>query len=224
MPDNETDKHYMSIALSLAEKGRGKTSPNPMVGAVVVRDGSIAGQGYHHKAGEDHAEVIALGEAGENTRGATLYVTLEPCCHHGKTPPCTDVIVKSGIRRVVTAMIDENPFVAGGGCARLREAGIDVKTGILEDRARKLNEVYLKYITTGTPFLTLKLAITLDGRIADTGGKSKWITDTETRKRVHRWRAWSGAVMVGVGTVLADNPSLTVRDADGSDPLRVMWL
>lgn len=222
MADNETDKHYMSIALSLAEKGRGKTSPNPMVGAVVVRDGSIAGQDYHHKAGEAHAEVIALGEAGENTRGATLYVTLEPCCHHGKTPPCTDVIIKSGIRRVVTAMIDENPLVAGGGCDRLREAGIDVKTGILEDRARKLNEAYLKFITIGAPFLTLKLAVTLDGRIADTGGKSKWITGAETRKRVHRWRAWSDAVMVGVGTVLTDNPALTVRDADGSDPLRIV--
>ena len=218
----ETDEYYMSLALSLAEKGRGKVSPNPMVGAVVVRDGKVIGQGYHLKAGEDHAEVIALCEAGENAHGATLYVTLEPCCHHGKTPPCIDAISRSGIRRVVSAMMDENPLVCGKGIAILREKNIEMVVGILEDRARKLNESYLKFITTGTPFVTLKLASTLDGRIADSRGKSKWITGTETRKRIHLWRSWSDALMVGIGTVLADDPELTVRETDGSSPLRVI--
>lgn len=220
--DNETDKHYMSMALSLAEKGRGKTSPNPMVGAVVVRDDMIVGQGYHQKAGEDHAEVIALREAGEAARGATLYVTLEPCCHNGKTPPCTHAICKSGIRRVVAAMMDENPLVCGEGIACLQNENIEVTVGVLENLARKLNETYLKFIREGIPFVTLKLATTLDGRIADTAGTSRWITGSEARQQVHQLRAWSDAVMVGIGTVLADDPALTVHDVEGSDPLRVV--
>ncbi len=218
----ETDIHYMSLALSLAEKGRGKVSPNPFVGAVVVRDDTVIGQGYHQKAGDDHAEVIALREAGKIARGATMYVNMEPCCHYGKTPPCTDAICESGIRRVVMAGIDENPRVCGLGIGYLRKNHVETSVGVLEDRSRKLNEVYLKYIKTGVPFVTLKLAVTLDGRIADSERKSSWITGPETRKRVHLWRAWSDAVMVGVGTVLADDSMLTVRDVDGSDPLRVI--
>ncbi|MFC1692991.1 bifunctional diaminohydroxyphosphoribosylaminopyrimidine deaminase/5-amino-6-(5-phosphoribosylamino)uracil reductase RibD [Candidatus Latescibacterota bacterium] len=220
--DIERDIYFMSRALSLAEKGRGTASPNPMVGAVVVRDGIIVGQGYHRKAGEGHAEVIALREAGEEARGATLYVTMEPCCHHGKTPPCTDAICESGIKRVVSAIKDENPVICGRGFAHLREKNIETAVGVLEDRARKLNESYLKYITRRIPFVTLKLAMTLDGRIADSRGKSKWITGPGTRKHVHLMRSWSDAVMVGVGTVLADNPSLTVRDVEGTNPLRVI--
>ena len=218
----DTDRRYMELALSLAEKGLGTTSPNPMVGAVIVRDGEIIGRGFHRKAGDDHAEITALREAGERARGATLYITLEPCCHYGKTPPCTESIIKSGIRRVVAAMSDPNPLVCGGGFTRLRQRHIETESGVLENRARKLNEAYLKYISTKIPFVTLKLAMTLDGRIAAPDGSSRWITGPESRKRVHLLRAWSDAVMVGVGTVLADNPKLTVRDAEGSDPWRVI--
>jgi len=220
--ENETDRKYMAQALSLAEKGRGSVSPNPMVGAVVVREGVVVGRGYHRRAGEEHAEVAALREAGEKARGATLYVTLEPCCHYGRTPPCTDLIREKGVKRVVAAMRDENPVVCGRGFAILESSGIEVVVGVLEKEARRLNETYLKYITTGTPFVTLKLATTLDGRIADGRGKSRWITGPAARKMVHRMRAWSDAVMVGVGTVLVDDPSLNVRDVEGDDPLRVV--
>jgi len=212
----------MSLALSLAEKGIGRVSPNPMVGAVVVKNGKIVGTGYHHKAGEDHAEVIALREAGDDARNATLYVSMEPCCHHGKTPPCTETIYKSGIKRVVTGMIDENPKVNGRGVSFLQKHTIETVVGVLENRARKLNEAYLKHISTGIPFVTLKLAMTLDARIADSCGKSKWITGTEARKHVHLMRSRSDAVMVGVGTVLADDPMLTVRAVEGKSPLRVI--
>jgi len=212
----------MEKALALAEKGRGTVSPNPMVGAVVVRDGTVVGRGWHRKAGGDHAEVIALGEAGEAARGATLYVTLEPCCHYGKTPPCTDAIVRAGVRRVVAAMMDDNPNVCGNGCAELARNGIEIVVGVCENRARRLNEAFLKWIGTGRPFVTLKLAATLDGRIADRDGKSVWITGPEARKHVHLMRAWSDAVMVGIGTVLADNPALTVRDVPGKNPLRIV--
>lgn len=218
----ENDRDYMLLALSLAERGRGATSPNPMVGAVVVRDGVIVGRGYHIRAGEDHAEVIALREAGERAKRATLYVTLEPCCHHGKTPPCSDAVIRGGITRVVAAMTDPNPKVCGGGFERLRQNGIEFEAGLLEDRARKLNETYIKYIQTGRPFVTLKLAMTLDGKIAARDGSSKWITGPEARKRVHLLRSWSDAVMVGSGTALADDPRLTVRDIEGRSPLRVI--
>ncbi len=219
-PDD--DIRFMSQALSLAEKGRGTTSPNPMVGSVVVKDGRIIGSGFHQYHGGDHAEVIALREAGDSARGATLYVTLEPCCHYGKTPPCTKAILKSGISRVVIAMSDPNPLVCGGGITILENAGIRTKTGILEDAAKKLNEAYVKYIVYKIPFLTLKLAVTLDGKLADRSGNSTWITGPETRKWVHRLRAWSDAVMVGAGTVLADDPELNVRDAEGSNPIRII--
>ncbi len=220
--ERETDRRFMAEALALAEKGRGLTSPNPIVGALVVRDGIIAGSGWHQRAGGPHAEVYAIREAGDRARGGTLYVTLEPCCHYGKTPPCTELIIESGIARVVAAMKDDNPLVCGNGCASLEASGVIVDVGVMEAEARRLNEAFLKHIRTGMPFVTLKLASTLDGYIADASGKSKWITGPETRRRVHQWRAWSDAVMVGVGTVLADDPSLTVRDAEGRDPLRVV--
>ncbi|MHB9028538.1 MAG: bifunctional diaminohydroxyphosphoribosylaminopyrimidine deaminase/5-amino-6-(5-phosphoribosylamino)uracil reductase RibD [Candidatus Latescibacterota bacterium] len=218
----EADRCFMALALELAEKGRGYTSPNPMVGAVLVREGVIVGRGYHMRAGEDHAEVIALREAGDQAAGATLYVTMEPCCHHGKTPPCSDAVIRSGVLRVVAAMTDPNPKVCGGGFARLAHSGVGFVTGVLEERARKLNEAYIKYITSGIPYVTLKLAVTLDGKIAARDGSSKWITGPEARKRTHLLRAWSDAVMVGSGTVLADDPQLTVRDAGGRNPLRVV--
>ncbi len=218
----EADRRFMAIALELAEKGRGATSPNPMVGAVVVSDGVITGRGYHKRAGEDHAELIALREAGEQARGAALYMTMEPCCHYGKTPPCSDAVIRSGVRRVVAAMTDPNPKVCGGGFSRLRQSGIEVAENVLEERARKLNEAYIHYIQTGRPFVILKLAITLDGRIAARDGSSRWITGPEARKRAHLFRAWSDAIIVGSGTALTDNPRLTVRDAEGRDPLRVV--
>ena len=218
----KTDTHYMNLALKLAEKGRGSTSPNPMVGAVIVRDGEIIGKGYHRRFGSKHAEIIALQEAGKNARDATLYVTMEPCCHQGKTPPCTEAIVKSGINRVVTATIDINPVVHGNGIRILRNNNIETVIGVLEKQSQKLNEAYMKFIQTGLPFLTLKLAITLDGKTADMNRKSKWITGEKTRKRVHLLRSWSDAVMVGVGTVIADNPMLNVREVKGTSPLRVI--
>ncbi len=219
---SQEDLDFMSRALELAEKGRGKVSPNPLVGALVVSKGEIVGQGSHLKAGNDHAEVIALREAGEKFRGGTLYVTLEPCCHQGKTPPCTDAIIRSGIVRVVVAAQDPNPLVCGGGMARLREAGIEVLDGVREEQARKQNEVFFKYIQTGLPFVTVKLAASMDGMVAAADGTSKWITGKEARTRVHLLRSWSDAVMVGIGTVLADDPLLTVRLAEGKDPLRVI--
>lgn len=248
--DSKLDTYFMAKAIELAEKGRGTTSPNPMVGAVIVknrpaasgalRDESktpaaqvrqhgegVVGQGYHHRdakscvsSGADHAEIVALKEAGEAASGATLYVSMEPCCHYGKTPPCTDAIIKSGIKRVVAAMIDDNPVVNGTGMRILKDAGIKTKVGVLEYRARKLNEAYLKYITTGLPFVTVKMATTLDGRIADIQGGSCWITSPDARKRGHEWRAWSDAVMVGADTVLADNPRLTVRNGMPAAPER----
>jgi len=220
--ENAVDRGFMERALALAARGRGMVSPNPMVGAVVVNGGAVVGEGWHRKAGGPHAEVFAFREAGERAKGATLYVTLEPCCHHGKTPPCTDLVIGSGIARVVTAMRDDNPLVCGKGCAQLAAAGIAVEVGLMEKEARRLNESFLTFIRTGRPFVTVKLASTLDGFIADSAGKSAWITGPEARKLVHRWRAWSDAVLVGAGTVLADDPRLTVRDAEGSDPLRVV--
>lgn len=219
LPD---DRRFMETALALAEKGRGLVSPNPMVGAVVVKDGAVIGSGWHRKAGGPHAEVFAIGEAGEAAKGATLYVTLEPCCHYGKTPPCTELIIRSGITRVVAAMRDENPLVCGNGCAELAKAGVVTETGLMENEARRLNEAFIKHIRTKMPFVTLKLASTLDGCIADKEGRSAWITGPEARKLVHRWRSWSDAVLVGAGTVLVDNPSLTVRDVEGRNPLRVV--
>ena len=220
--NSNTDIYFMSLALDLAEKGRGLVSPNPMVGAIVVRDGEIVGKGYHKKAGSDHAEIIALKHAADKSYGATLYVNIEPCCHFGKTPPCTDAIIKSGIIRVVSSMVDINPLVNGEGFKRLHQNNIEIVVGILDNRAKKLNESYIKFIQSKIPFLTLKLAITLDGKIAAPDGKSKWITGKKTRKRIHQLRSWSDAVLIGVNTVLADDPMLTIYDIKGSNPLRVI--
>lgn len=220
----DRDRHFMQMALDLAALGAGRTSPNPMVGAVVVRDGQVVGKGYHQRAGGPHAEVLALDEAGDRAAGATLYVTLEPCNHHGRTPPCTERILAAGIRRVVAAMDDPNPMVAGGGNARLQAAGLVVETGLLADAAARLNEAWIKYVRTGLPFVVLKCAATLDGCIATRTGDARWITGPAARERVHRLRSRLDAILVGVGTVIADDPRLTARLADGSgrDPLRIV--
>jgi len=214
----------MMMALELAERGRGRTSPNPMVGAVLVRDGEVVGRGYHARAGDDHAEIVALKDAGERVRGATLYVNLEPCCHHGRTPPCVDAVVEAGVKRAVVAMVDPSDKVDGKGIAELRQAGIDVEVGLLAEEADRLNEVFIKYVTTGRPFVFLKVAMSLDGRIATGTGDSKWITCEESRARVHQLRDQVDAVLVGCGTVAEDDPELTTRlpDGDGKNPVRVI--
>lgn len=219
-----TDEKYMELALRLAEKAAGWTSPNPMVGAVIVKDGEIIGTGYHRQAGTPHAEIHALREAGERARGATLYVNLEPCAHYGRTPPCVDEVIRAGIARCVVAMKDPNPRVAGRGIRRMREAGIEVVVGVKEKEARRLNEVFIKYITTGLPFVVLKSAVSLDGKIATRTGHSQWITGPEARRWAHRLRHLYDAVLVGIGTVLADNPRLTVRleGEKAKDPVRVI--
>ncbi len=217
------DQKYMRMALQLAEKARGRTSPNPMVGAVVVKNDRVISRGYHRKAGEPHAEAIALKQAGKAAKGATLYVTLEPCSHTNKrTPPCTPLVLQSGVKRVVVAMIDPNPHVSGGGIKTLRKSGIEVVTGVLETEAKKLNEAFIKYITTGVPFVTLKIAQTLDGKIATSSGESKWITGEKAREEGHRLRDTNDAILVGINTVLKDNPSLTTRIPRGRDPIRVI--
>ncbi|GAB6876478.1 bifunctional diaminohydroxyphosphoribosylaminopyrimidine deaminase/5-amino-6-(5-phosphoribosylamino)uracil reductase RibD [Thermaerobacter litoralis] len=213
----------MRRALELAARARGRTHPNPMVGAVVVQDGQIVGEGYHRRAGEPHAEVEALQRAGPRAQGATLYVTLEPCCHHGRTPPCTQAILAAGVRRVVAAMEDPDPRVAGRGLRALAGAGLQVAWGLEEDRARRLNEAYLVHRLLGRPMVTLKYAMTLDGRIATARGDSRWITGPRARRWVHRLRDRVDAILVGVGTVLADDPALTVRlHPGGRDPLRIV--
>lgn len=200
--------YYMDLAYKLALKGRFTTSPNPMVGAIVVKNGRIVGRGFHERAGLAHAEVVALKEAGEKTRGATLYVTLEPCTHFGKTPPCTDLIIKSGIKEVVIGMIDPNPVNNGKSLEILKSHKIKIQCGFLEEKIRKLNEAFIKYITKKTPFLTVKIAQSLDGKIATKTGDSKWITSDNSRAFAHRLRAHFDAIMVGVNTVLRDNPRL----------------
>jgi len=216
------DEYFMARALELAERAAGRTSPNPMVGAVVVKDGRIVGEGYHAAAGQPHAEVVALRQAGAAARGATLYVTLEPCCHFGRTPPCTREVVRAGVARVVAAMLDPNPRVAGRGAEELRQAGVQVQVGCREEEARRLNEAFCKYITTGVPFVTYKAALSLDGKVATACGDSRWISGEESRRLVHRLRDRCDAVVVGVGTVLADDPLLTARIEGGRDPVRVV--
>ena len=217
------DEKYMRMALCLAEKARGRTSPNPMVGAVVVKNGHVVSRGYHRKAGEPHAEAIALKRAGSAAKGATLYVTLEPCSHTNKrTPPCTPLVIQSGVKRVVIAMIDPNPRVSGGGIKTIRKSGIKLVTGVLEAEARKLNEAFIKHVTTKTPFVTLKIAQTLDGKIATASGESKWITGEEAREAGRTLRDINDAILVGINTVLKDNPSLTARIPGGRDPIRVI--
>jgi diaminohydroxyphosphoribosylaminopyrimidine deaminase/5-amino-6-(5-phosphoribosylamino)uracil reductase len=216
------DERFMEIALKLARRGEGSVNPNPITGALVVKDGVIIGQGYHKAFGGPHAEVFALKEAGENARGATLYVTLEPCCHYGKTPPCTRRIIDAGIKRAVIACRDPNPQVNGQGIGHLREAGIDVKEGVLEEEAKRLNEIFFKFITTHLPFVQLKLAMSLDGKIATRTGDSKWITKEASRREAHRLRRKFAAVLVGLKTVIADDPRLTVRHVFGKDPIRIV--
>lgn len=214
----------MRRALDLARRAAGRTSPNPMVGAVVVKDGEVVGEGCHLCAGTPHAEVHALEDAGDAARGATVYVTLEPCCHHGRTGPCADALIRAGVKKVVAAMTDPNPKVAGGGLARLRAAGVEVVEGVLADEAAKLNEAFIKWVSTKMPFGLMKTAMTLDGKIATRTGHSKWITGEAARAMVHRLRDHYDAILVGVGTVLADDPELTARlpAGDGKNPLRVV--
>jgi diaminohydroxyphosphoribosylaminopyrimidine deaminase / 5-amino-6-(5-phosphoribosylamino)uracil reductase len=223
MIQQSLDEKYMRMALKLAAKAKGRTSPNPMVGAVVVKNGKIIARGWHHKAGEPHAEAIALEKAGTAAQGATLYVTLEPCSHTDKrTPPCSPLVIQSGVKRAVIAMIDPNPRVSGGGIKTLGKAGLEVVTGVLEAEARKLNEAFVKHITTGMPFVTLKIAQTLDGKVATATGESKWITGEKARQEGHRLRDTNDAILAGINTVLKDDPSLTTRIPEGRDPVRVI--
>ncbi|MBM3501091.1 MAG: bifunctional diaminohydroxyphosphoribosylaminopyrimidine deaminase/5-amino-6-(5-phosphoribosylamino)uracil reductase RibD, partial [Armatimonadetes bacterium] len=212
----------MRAALALARRGVGRTAPNPPVGAVVVKRGALIGRGYHRAAGQPHAEVEALTDAGPAARGADLYVTLEPCAHHGRTPPCTDAILRAGVRRVCYAVGDPDPKVAGRGHAQLREAGLSVEAGRLARDARELYRAYFKHRLTGTPWGVLKLAGTLDGKVATASGESRWITGESARRHVHRLRNENDAILVGVGTVLADDPQLTTRLRGGRDALRVI--
>jgi diaminohydroxyphosphoribosylaminopyrimidine deaminase/5-amino-6-(5-phosphoribosylamino)uracil reductase len=221
---NEVDVKFMQEALRQARKGLGRTSPNPAVGAVIVRNGKAIATGYHRRAGLPHAEINALKEAGTKAAGATLYVTLEPCNHYGRTPPCTEAILRSGIKRVVIGMRDPNPDVTGGGCEFLRDKGIEVKPDVLEAECAQLNEVFLKFVTSRRPFVIVKSALTLDGWAATSTGNSKWVTNERSRQFVHRLRDRVDAVMVGVGTVLTDDPLLTTRliRGRGRDPSRIV--
>jgi len=219
-----TDIHekFMRRVLALARKGMGKTAPNPMVGCVIVRDGEVIGEGWHRKAGTSHAEVHALNMAGVRAAGADVYVNLEPCSHHGRTPPCAEALIEAGVGRVFAGMVDPNPKVSGRGMAMLANAGIPVETGILERECRHLNGPFIKHVTTGLPFVILKCALTLDGKIATASGDSQWISNEMSRRYVHRLRSMVDAILVGVGTVLADDPLLTARQPGGRDPLRVV--
>jgi diaminohydroxyphosphoribosylaminopyrimidine deaminase/5-amino-6-(5-phosphoribosylamino)uracil reductase len=218
------DAELMARALQEARRGLGRTSPNPPVGAVIVAQGEIIATGHHACCGQPHAEAVALAQAGKAARGATLYCTLEPCCHHGRTPPCAEAIVAAGVSRVVYAVTDPDPRCAGGGEAVLRSAGIGVTSGVLEAEVAELYEPYFKHKRTGLPFVTLKMALTLDGKAATRTGDSRWITGEPARALVHQWRDETDAVLVGVGTVLADDPQLTARGprADERQPLRVI--
>lgn len=219
---SEEDRKYMALALELAKKGRGYTNPNPMVGAVIVRDGQILGQGYHERCGEGHAEVNAFRNAAEDVTGADMYVTLEPCSHYGKTPPCADLIISKKIRRVVVAMTDPHDVVSGRGLRKLEDAGILVETGLYAEESAKLNEVFVKYIVQKKPFVVLKTAMTLDGKIATRTGKSQWISGETARAQVHELRHAYKGILVGVQTVIADNPKLTCRMEGGVNPIRIV--
>lgn len=216
------DEKYMDLALELAEKGRGYVNPNPMVGAVVVKDGEIVGKGWHKFYGGPHAEVYALDEAGEKAEGATIYVTLEPCSHFGKTPPCAEKIKKMKIKKCVIACLDPNPIVAGRGKKILEEAGIEVVVGVREKEAKELNKVFMKYITEKNPYLFLKCAITLDGKIATNERDSKWITNEKSREKVQFLRHEYMGIMVGINTLINDNPRLTARIENGVNPFRIV--
>jgi diaminohydroxyphosphoribosylaminopyrimidine deaminase/5-amino-6-(5-phosphoribosylamino)uracil reductase len=215
---------FMRVAVQEAEKGLGRTSPNPAVGAVVVRDGRVVSRGHHARAGGPHAEVVALRGAGARARGADLYITLEPCDHWGKTPPCSIAILEAGIRRVFVGSRDPNPLVNGRGIARLRRAGVEVVLDVLRDACDALNAPWFHFIRTGRPFVTLKVALTLDGRIATSSGDSRWVTGAEARAEVHRMRDRTDAILVGAGTARADDPRLTTRlpGRRGHDPIRIV--
>ncbi len=217
-------ENYMNRALKLAKAGWGTTNPNPLVGAIIVKNEEIIAEGYHEVLGCAHAEVAAFNNAKQDVKGGTLYVNLEPCSHYGRTPPCTEAIIKAGIRKVVVAMEDPNPKVSGRGIGMLRKAGIDTIVGVLEQEARKLNEIFIKYIVRKRPFVIMKTAMTLDGKIASACGESKWISGESSRHHVHIVRDRTAAVMVGVDTVLQDNPSLTTRleVKTGKDPIRII--
>ncbi|MDD5946137.1 MAG: bifunctional diaminohydroxyphosphoribosylaminopyrimidine deaminase/5-amino-6-(5-phosphoribosylamino)uracil reductase RibD [Clostridia bacterium] len=217
-----TDNDYMRIAIEEAKKGMGYTSPNPMVGAVIVKDGRILNKDYHHKCGEFHAERNALLNCPEDPSGADIYVTLEPCCHFGKTPPCTDIIIEKGIKRVFIGSSDPNPLVAGKGEEILRSHGIEVVSGVLKDECDEMNEPFFHFITTKTPYVVMKYAMTADGKIATRTGASKWITGEEARYDVQKTRHRYTGIMVGIGTVLADDPMLTCRITGGKNPVRII--
>jgi diaminohydroxyphosphoribosylaminopyrimidine deaminase/5-amino-6-(5-phosphoribosylamino)uracil reductase len=217
------DEHFMAHALRIAARGLFTTTPNPRVGCVIVRDGAIVGEGFHERAGEPHAEANALRAAGDRAAGATVYLTLEPCNHHGRTPPCVDALIAARVTRVVAAMQDPNPKVAGDGFARLRAAGVDVHAGLLEDEACELNIGFVARMTRGRPWVRMKVAASLDGKTALANGKSQWITGAEARADGHRWRARACAVLTGIGTVKDDDPQLTVRAVETSrQPLKVL--
>jgi diaminohydroxyphosphoribosylaminopyrimidine deaminase / 5-amino-6-(5-phosphoribosylamino)uracil reductase len=221
-PASSADLRFMRRALALARRMLGRTSPNPAVGCVIVRGGRIVGQGATAAGGRPHAEAVALARAGARARGATAYVSLEPCAHQGRTAPCARALVEAGVRRVVAGCVDPYPPVRGRGLAILRAAGVEVVVGVLEDECRRLNIGFITRVTRGRPFATLKLALSLDGRIAAASGDSQWISSPASRALVHRWRREADAVMVGAGTVIADNPRLTCRVAGGRDPVRVI--
>jgi len=220
----ESDEKFMKLALSLAEKGRGYVNPNPLVGAVIVKDGKVIGEGYHTAFGKSHAEIEAINSATEDIKGATMYVTLEPCCHQGKTPPCTDAIIKNQLARVVVATTDPNPLVSGSGIEKLKQSNIEITVGVLEEMAKIQNEVFIHYMTTNLPFTILKYAMSLDGKIACHTGDSKWITSEKSRTDVHRLRSSVSAVVTGIGTILSDDASLNVRlvDSKGKEPHRIV--
>lgn len=219
----KADEEYMRMALELAVKGKGWVAPNPMVGAVIVRDdGKVIGQGYHERYGELHAERNALKNCLESPQGATIYVTLEPCCHHGRQPPCTEAILEAGIRRVVVGSGDPNPLVCGKGIRILRENGVEVTEGVLKEECDRINDIFFHYIRTKTPYVVMKYAMTLDGKIAAYTGNARWVTGEAAREHVHRLRHELSAIMVGVGTVVADDPMLNCRLPDTKDPLRII--
>ncbi|CBH20540.1 fused diaminohydroxyphosphoribosylaminopyrimidine deaminase; 5-amino-6-(5-phosphoribosylamino) uracil reductase [Acetoanaerobium sticklandii] len=220
----ESDEKFMKLALSLAEKGRGYVNPNPLVGAVIVKDGKVIGEGYHTAFGKSHAEIEAINSATEDIKSATMYVTLEPCCHQGKTPPCTEAIIKNQLARVVVATTDPNPLVSGSGIEKLKQSNIEITVGVLEEMAKIQNEVFIHYMTTNLPFTILKYAMSLDGKIACHTGDSKWITSEKSRTDVHRLRSSVSAVVTGIGTILSDDASLNVRliDSKGREPHRIV--
>ena len=220
--NHSADEKFMRRALTLAQKGAGSVSPNPLVGAVIVREGRIIGEGWHRCCGENHAEINAIRDATENVAGATFYITLEPCSHHGRTPPCAAALIACRPGRVVVGAVDPNPLVSGRGIAALRQCGIETEVGVLEEACRESNRFFFKYIQTGLPYVTLKFAQTLDGRIATASGDSRWISSPPSLRFAHRLRAVHDAILVGAGTVLADNPALTCRLVRGRDPLRIV--